>query len=227
MKNILVSSIVCLLFVTSISAQNFNYSPSQELVGQLAGEWPEFTISFEPSSPEAIQYDWEIIENSLPMDWDMSLCDYNTCYALLPSSASMSPISLEDAKSGTKGFFKITFLSYKTDTTATISFYVYDSKDKSRGDTVSFTFSRTTSVANNNFQNIEIYPNPSSSLIHFDVAESNSTIRIMNFAGKILIEETEVNAGQKSLNLSHLPKGLYFVNISGGDRNYQSKIVVQ
>lgn len=227
MKNSLLSFALLIVLSMGASAQNFKFSPSQHLVGQLSGEWPEFTINIEPSSPEAIQYNWEIVENTLPMDWDMSLCDYNTCYALLPNSASMAPISLEDAKSGTKGFFKVTFLSYNTDTTARLSFYVYDSKDTARGDTVSFSFSTTSSVSSTDIHKIEVSPNPSSSVIHFDVPESNTNLRVIDFAGRTVLEETAVRLGRHSLNLSHLPKGVYFLDLSSSSRHAMSKLILQ
>ena len=227
MKKILPVLIIA-VFAISSSAQDFKYVPSQHIVDQLKGEWPAFEIKIKPDTFEAITYKWKIVENTVPMDWELSLCDYNHCYAMLPSESEMAPISLEDAKSGTVGFFKLTFISYKTDTSAKMSFYVYDSKDESRGDTVSFTFTKAAlAVAQYQATELKLYPNPASSTVQVPISDAKSTLRIANAQGKVVREHTNLPVGVFPMNLESLKKGIYFVTLEGKDAIRKSRLVLQ
>ncbi len=61
------------------------------------------------------------------------------------------------------------------------------------------------------------YPNPVRSVVNLTNQEDVTRIRIISLTGKTLID---IKAPKKSINLSHLPKGMYLINfdIKGGKR---------
>lgn len=62
-----------------------------------------------------------------------------------------------------------------------------------------------------------VYPNPADSEINIVTQEVNFspyTIRIYNTLGQLQFYRSDVNSNNLSVNIDHLPKGLYFINIS-------------
>ena len=69
------------LFAMNVQAQDFTYSPSQDIVATVAAEnFDMFQIDFATPSFEAITYHWERVSNTFPAEWTYSLCDYGGCY---------------------------------------------------------------------------------------------------------------------------------------------------
>ena len=89
------------------------------------------------------------------------------------------------------------------------------------------------SMQNNTFNNnIKIYPNPSTDIIHIEIPDiGNKAVNIMviNTLGKVVLSRNTKTAGSYSylLNVSDLPKGIYFVSINIGNNKYLKKIIVQ
>jgi exo-beta-1,3-glucanase (GH17 family) len=63
----------------------------------------------------------------------------------------------------------------------------------------------------NNTKDIILYPNPVSGDVHIDGVPGGATITIMDASGKI-VKTFENTSG--SMNVSHLPQGVYFVNVN-------------
>jgi len=78
-------------------------------------------------------------------------------------------------------------------------------------------------------QIVKIFPNPNNG--RFTVAliniEGSSDISIFNTLGIIVYKNTLINAGFSEIELSYLPKGLYFVNVRNGKDVKTNKIIVQ
>jgi PKD repeat protein len=78
-------------------------------------------------------------------------------------------------------------------------------------------------VSNNE---INIYPNPSTSVLNIEVKylTSYSLIEMINTQGQIVFSK-KVNAKNTSINIETLPKGIYFVKLID-DKNWQVKKVI-
>ncbi len=90
----------------------------------------------------------------------------------------------------------------------------------------------TTSVSELNLnQSVIVYPNPTSDFIHIDFQQSYAECKIslVNSLGQTVYEEkpTQMNAGNKSIDVSHLAKGIYFVNIQAKDQIAKYKVMVK
>lgn len=71
-----------------------------------------------------------------------------------------------------------------------------------------------------------IYPNPSSGLLSIQNALVGQKITLLNQLGQVLHQEI-LNSTQKDLDLSYLPKGVYFVEISDENRSFREKVVLE
>jgi uncharacterized repeat protein (TIGR03803 family) len=71
---------------------------------------------------------------------------------------------------------------------------------------------------------INIYPNPTSNIIHFRT-ESKSVYSITNSIGKEITSGI-IDSNQYILNVSNYPKGIYFVKVAQGDKISTQKIVL-
>lgn len=75
--------------------------------------------------------------------------------------------------------------------------------------------------------NIRIYPNPTNGKITV-VGKDISLIEVYNIMGEIIQNTTNSKKQTiNEINLSNQPKGIYFVRIKDGSKNYTRKIVVE
>jgi hypothetical protein len=76
--------------------------------------------------------------------------------------------------------------------------------------------------------NIEVFPNPSNGL--FSIKHQNNqpeTIEIFNLIGEKIYSTTNNKDVTTDIDISHSPKGIYFVKVYDGENNHIEKIVVQ
>lgn len=66
----------------------------------------------------------------------------------------------------------------------------------------------------------KIYPNPISDILNIESKESIDVIKVINVLGKDVLSSKE-----NSMDVSHLPSGLYFVKISAGNKSATIKII--
>jgi hypothetical protein len=72
-------------------------------------------------------------------------------------------------------------------------------------------------------QKIKIFPNPTTGLIKIDNSTNIKQILIMNQSGQIL----QNKKNETFQNLSHLPKGIYFVKVTTEQGSYTEKIILE
>jgi hypothetical protein len=75
---------------------------------------------------------------------------------------------------------------------------------------------------------ISLYPNPGSGLFNYQISTAGGTVMIYNAAGHCVYTNTRMPSTGK-FDISHLPKGLYFLKISGENatRGISKKIIVR
>ena len=80
-------------------------------------------------------------------------------------------------------------------------------------------------------QSIDIYPNPTSDFININFHRSISEcqVRIENTLGQTIYSEkpTQINVGNKNIDVSQFSKGIYFVVIQAKDQTTKQKILIQ
>lgn len=227
MKQIL--SILFAVTATVSSAQNLAILPSQNIECDISTtQINEFDILFSTASPEAITFKWELIENTVPADWDYSLCDYTTCYIGIPDKSDMKRISLEEAKNGIKGFLKINVLTANSNGSYVMRYYVYDSADYDRGDTVSFNFINTTVSVNDIAANTEVtlYPNPTQDVITIECQSMYSEVEIVDVSGRVILAQNLVGTTAHNIDLSNVQAGVYVLFIRAEGVLRKSRFII-
>lgn len=78
---------------------------------------------------------------------------------------------------------------------------------------------------------IEMYPNPSNGNVTINLlaAKEGATINVIDMMGKVVYtENVKTTSFEKhNMNLEHLAKGIYYVNVSQGNEKYSQKITIQ
>ncbi|MFT7604742.1 MAG: hypothetical protein ACI8VT_002332 [Saprospiraceae bacterium] len=211
MKKLYILVVLATLSFSS-KAQNFVYSTDQHIVETLTNPFTSHYIKFTTPSPEEITYKYEKISNSMPAEWDFSLCDYNSCYVGVPDLGTMTTITLVDSQNEVGGFFNLTANSQGVSGEGTIVMYVFDSNDHERGDTVSWHLSFEGIVSINEFEaseSFKVYPNPATDLLNI-ASESNYSGAIFNSLGKKVFSlKGNMN---ETIDVSNLAKGVYFIS---------------
>ncbi len=98
-----------------------------------------------------------------------------------------------------------------------------------------YTFTTTANttgiIKNNATQNIlEVYPNPSNGFVNirFYDKTNKATISVIDILGKTVFIDTvsSESAIEKTINVSHLTRGVYFLQIENNNQKYSKKIVI-
>ncbi|MDW5290820.1 T9SS type A sorting domain-containing protein [Formosa sp. PL04] len=87
----------------------------------------------------------------------------------------------------------------------------------------------TLSISNNTDTETKflVYPNPVSDIITIDFnSTSTAKMQIIDYLGKTVISD-EIQNGTKSIDLSHLSSGLYFIKVSNQQETFTRKIIKQ
>lgn len=86
----------------------------------------------------------------------------------------------------------------------------------------------TTGIAEaSNNKTMQVYPNPSNGLVTLSFNDAaNYIVKIYDVRGVCVINETITNL-KSQLDLSHLSDGVYFLNATGADKNFQQKLIIQ
>lgn len=89
-----------------------------------------------------------------------------------------------------------------------------------------YSYSISTLIETHHEENrLQLFPNPSSGIMHFTVPEKHITLIIYNTSGKIVysIEGADSN---RCMDLSHLSKGTYFASIKSKNKILKQKIII-
>jgi hypothetical protein len=89
---------------------------------------------------------------------------------------------------------------------------------------------QTTSIEDKPTLNLSlsIFPNPTNSTltIQTDVVWQEATATLTNLEGRVVFSQALTNTQQQSLDIGHLPNGMYFVTIKHDGLNYTEKIIL-
>lgn len=77
--------------------------------------------------------------------------------------------------------------------------------------------------------NVSVYPNPTEGILHINLKGYRSEViklSVVNTRGQVVISD-EILKSSSEYDLSHLPKGVYFVNLQNGEHKIGSKIILK
>ncbi|MBA2498488.1 MAG: T9SS type A sorting domain-containing protein [Chitinophagaceae bacterium] len=75
----------------------------------------------------------------------------------------------------------------------------------------------------------KVYPNPATSVLefNFDIPLENGQIHFTSASGKIVYTTPLISGFTSKINISHLPKGVYTVSLSGNNERYSEMLVIR
>lgn len=219
-----------MFFAVQVSAQDFNYSPSQSIHTELTTDtYAHSQIDFTTTPLDAIQYEWELVSNDIPTGWSYSLCDYNLCYAGIPATGTMTPITAAEATNGTTGYFKISLNPWQLAGSATVEIYVYDINDYNIGDTVTYTYNHVSSVGvgENGLADLTIYPNPATDAVTIgNISPEITQLQVINVVGEVVKNISLTGKNTQTLDVSDYPAGIYFVSYANSEGTTRTEKLV-
>jgi hypothetical protein len=229
-KSLLLLSLIS-LSILNIKAQNFSYPIGQNLIENVINiNSEDYNIDIETQTPQAVQYEWELISNTFPATWTYSLCDYVNCHIGVPTHAIMSPITLAQAQSGVIGFFKLNLVVGQNYGQGKIMIYVHDSNNPSIGDTVSWdvTNSNTASIDENLSTGTLSYPNPSKGFLQFEHKNIKfNYVELVSISGKIAYS-APLNSNNGGIETSSFEAGVYYLNLKlENGETFRKKVILE
>ncbi|UTX48751.1 sorbosone dehydrogenase family protein [Chryseobacterium sp. MA9] len=80
----------------------------------------------------------------------------------------------------------------------------------------------------NTLGTVKVYPNPASKEIFIDgVTDKKATLEIISTEGRKVLETDQITHG-KSINISGIPAGVYYINLKSGDlKSYTQKLIIK
>ena len=74
------------------------------------------------------------------------------------------------------------------------------------------------------FEDLKIFPNPTSSFIHISTNEVIENLKIFNVKGQVILNEVQPGL---TINVQHLPAGVYFVQLSNENNVSVKRLLIQ
>lgn len=86
----------------------------------------------------------------------------------------------------------------------------------------------TLATQENTLASIKIYPNPASKEIFVEgMKDKKATLEIISAEGRKVLETNQITNG-KSINISHIPAGVYYINLKSGElKSYSQKLIIK
>jgi hypothetical protein len=79
----------------------------------------------------------------------------------------------------------------------------------------------TTGIATNFAEEIKVYPNPATSILYID-SDIHVEVVLSDLTGRIIVDKQKA----KSLDVQHLPRGVYYLNVFNGEQRSVYKILL-
>jgi hypothetical protein len=102
----------------------------------------------------------------------------------------------------------------------------YNSSRSNKSDTAADLGESTTYIEDNEFGMVNIYPNPTSSVVNLFIEQYDmfEKIELRDINGRILMTKS-VNKQNEFLDIEEYASGVYFISIISGDQAHQQKII--
>ena len=223
--NIVLSTVAILVAAHISFAQTYSITPNDtiEVTGVLE-DLQTLTISQLNNTTDTLYFKWEKISESVPANWEASVCDNFFCYTVLMDSGITNPVFPADS-----GFLLLHVTPHVTYGTAIVRYAIWDIANPSLKDTLTFIAtanepSAVSQVGNNN--NFNIFPNPANSDISIISSFQNGfEFFITDVSGKEIYSGiSKTNAAYVSTD--YFSNGIYSISIFKDKKSFSTKKIV-
>lgn len=213
MKNILSTIIVLSISMVTMAQTSFNWTLNDSIVTDIdANSYTELKIEQTNISGGDLDLAIEVIYNDIPSTWDGMVCVEGLCMGTIPAvggTANMTTIA-----DGANGYVRLTANPMGGLEQILLKIRVYDVDNPSDSDTATWLINSVDLLSvNENGSNtsINLYPNPSNSEFSINSTSNIDSVELIGLDGKTVLSK-QIKSNE-SLNINHLPKGLYIVKI--------------
>lgn len=223
MKRLFVT-LICFWALSSY-AQEISIEPTNHLIGQAnLEEYNVYQVYIKNEAESPIDLSWRIIENTMPEEWTVTLCDNVACYGILPANANMDPIAVGDSS-----LFKIDVHPGTTNGHGILRFLINETGTPTPYKEHIFDVSTLTTDTKDLFEGaVSVFPNPTTELVNIKNTLSNElSAQLMDLSGKLLNSTIVASGDQHQWILSDLAKGTYYLRLQTGHHAVIRTIVIQ
>ena len=196
-------------------AQDFSFSPSANLTGEMDVDgYGVHQIDIINETEDSIWLTWRLVENTLPEQWEVNLCDNVLCYGVMPTSANMKPVAPDSA-----AFIRMTTYPNNFAGSGDLHFWIY--KTGFPQDHVSMTFHLSAGVTGTTEKLVvpkgAAYPNPTAGSFFVELPDKTPVFwTLYNSLGQMQETMSQQNTPLR-LDLGSYPAGLYWLQIRQKD----------
>jgi hypothetical protein len=171
-----------------------------------------------------IQLQWQKVSESVPANWEASVCDNLLCYTSLVDSGMMNPVPPSNY-----GFLLMHITAHVNYGTATIRYAVWDVVNPGMKDTLTFihTVNAPTGINTLNFSQFEIYPTIVNDKIN---VKSNNKMPLNYFISNVngqVAKYGTINNGNGEIECDGLSDGIYVVSVYDNNTSKREQIIIQ
>ncbi|MCB0704714.1 MAG: T9SS type A sorting domain-containing protein [Saprospiraceae bacterium] len=210
-----------------VQAQILSFYPDTIIVDEslVLDEYNLYQIDFVNETDDTLFLSWRMIENTVPDDWFLQLCDNSDCYGTVPAYENMNPFG-----PGQSAFIKLDVHPEMINGTGMIRILIY----KTGGDILDndgiefhFTAGNPTATIAPGLSDFSVYPNPADESLFVD----NQTQQDLMYSlcdgrgfGRI---QGALSAGtNQQLDVSDLVSGMYYLMLHTGETTEVRKIFI-
>jgi len=194
-----------------------------------------YSITLTATDPNAVRYGFEITaEDALNKKVSGFSLSNVTETKLINSNKSVSHTTAGTDASGNSKSWSFDWTA-PAEISGQVTFYASvnaaNGNNVTSGDVI-YTTSASLSPAVTGIMEIagsfRFYPNPSKGIVNFEsnLPNAESELRIFNSSGQV-VEISRIYMGSSQVDLSHLPKGLYYLNLTENGKTVLHKLILQ
>ncbi|MCY7411281.1 MAG: T9SS type A sorting domain-containing protein [Chitinophagales bacterium] len=221
-KKLLLAAAIHFVAANFLYAQNYTLSPGDSIVANAQmEELTVFNILQNNNSIDSLFLEWEKISADVPAYWEASICDNNYCYTELKESGTMLPVVESEY-----GFLSIHLIPQTLSGTATIRYAVWETNKPLAADTLTWIItSELTGIENENSIHNQVWLSGRQLIIESG-SSSNQILKLIDVQGRLLFEK-QLSGTNSTIDLNHLPQGIFVVSLWGENSQLIQKIFLK
>ena len=211
----LITTLLFTIFISATLSAQIIIDPDVIML-EATTEGVEVKIDVTNSTGEFTEVYWKFDKGeTFPEEWLLNICDARTCYTEV-DDGHHSNINLPNLLDPNETMvFKFIVTANDIDETSFVILHLYsDSKFENE---VAVSKPLVTSVSNEIFEDIVIYPNPASDYFQIKNDAQVKSLKVASITGQILLSENHTEG--KMHSISDLAKGVYFVVLRDGNED--------
>ncbi|MBP7388752.1 MAG: T9SS type A sorting domain-containing protein [Chitinophagales bacterium] len=222
----IILSVAAILAATDFSfSQSYSITPNDtfEVVGYLE-DLQTLTISQQNNTADTLYFQWKKVSESVPANWEASVCDNEVCYVSLVDSGTTNPVFPTEA-----GFILLHVTPHVNYGTAIIRYAIWDINNPILKDTLTFITTATAPSAiteTGSKSTFATFPNPANNNINIQFSDNEEyNMAIFNPLGQWIF--SGVFTANSQLSTANWLNGIYTISISDNKSSFTKKIIIQ